>query len=94
VKAPGFVALEQVERTPQQDGADSVDQQEALQRLWRLIQRLTPQDKQVIVLYLEGTDAGSIGEITGLSPAKVATKIHRIKNLLSRRFYQEEHRAG
>ena len=33
----------------------------------------------MILLYLEGTDAASIGEITGLSAGNVATKIHRIK---------------
>jgi RNA polymerase sigma-70 factor (ECF subfamily) len=33
-------------------------------------------------------DAASIGEITGLSPGNVATKIHRIKNILARRFHQ------
>jgi RNA polymerase sigma-70 factor (ECF subfamily) len=58
-----------------------------------LIQRLKPSDKQVILLYLEGMDAASIGEVTGFSPGNVATKIHRIKNLLSRQFQQGERRA-
>jgi RNA polymerase sigma-70 factor (ECF subfamily) len=31
-------------------------------------------------------DAASIGEITGLSPGNVAMRIHRIKNILARRF--------
>jgi RNA polymerase sigma-70 factor, ECF subfamily len=42
----------------------------------------------VIVSYLEGMDAASIGEITGLSPANVAMKVHRIKNILARQFHQ------
>jgi RNA polymerase sigma-70 factor (ECF subfamily) len=42
----------------------------------------------VILSYLEGLDAASIGEITGLAPGNVATKIHRIKNLLSRKFHE------
>lgn len=91
--APAFVGLDEVERSLQQDGVLSLDQQEALDRLWALIQKLKPHDKQVILLYLEGMDAVSIGEITGLSPGNVATKIHRIKNLLSRRFHQGERRA-
>jgi RNA polymerase sigma-70 factor (ECF subfamily) len=36
------------------------------------------------LLYLEGEQAASIGEVTGLSAANVATKIHRIKRLLNR----------
>jgi RNA polymerase sigma-70 factor (ECF subfamily) len=40
----------------------------------------------VILAYLEDMDAAAIGEITGLSPGNVAIKIHRIKNILSRRF--------
>jgi RNA polymerase sigma-70 factor, ECF subfamily len=42
----------------------------------------------VIISYLEDMDAVSIGEITGLSPANVAMKIHRIKNILARRFHE------
>ena len=42
----------------------------------------------VILLYLEGVDAASIGEITGLSARNVSTKIHRIKQVLARRFHE------
>ena len=38
------------------------------------------------LLYLDGLDAKETGDITGLSPGAVATKIHRIKALLARRF--------
>jgi len=47
----------------------------------------------VILSYLEGLDAASIGEITGISPGNVTIKIHRIKNILARRF-QEGGRRG
>ncbi|MEP6715164.1 MAG: sigma-70 family RNA polymerase sigma factor [Terriglobia bacterium] len=57
------------------------------ERLLVLIQQLKPLDRQVIVSYLEDMDAASIGEITGLSPANVAMKIHRIKTVLARRFH-------
>jgi RNA polymerase sigma-70 factor (ECF subfamily) len=66
----------------------AADQHKTLERLSELIQRLKPLDRQVIVSYLEGMDAASIGEITGLSPGNVAMKIHRIKNTLARRFRQ------
>ena len=92
-RAPALVGLDEAEASLQEDGSQSIDQQETLDRLWALIQKLKPQDKQVILLYLEGMDAASIGEITGFSPGNVATKIHRIKNLLSRRFHEGERRA-
>ena len=58
-------------------GAATEDRIE-LNRLTSLIQKLRPIDKQVMLLYLEGLDAASIGEVSGLSPQNVATKIHRI----------------
>jgi RNA polymerase sigma-70 factor (ECF subfamily) len=63
---------------------------QALQCLYRLINLLQPLDRQVILLYLEDLDAESIAAITGLSPGNVATKIHRIKSLLTREFNTAE----
>jgi RNA polymerase sigma-70 factor (ECF subfamily) len=40
----------------------------------------------VMMGYLEELDAESISEITGLSAQNVWSKIHRIKNVLIRRF--------
>jgi RNA polymerase sigma-70 factor, ECF subfamily len=82
-----LVSLEELERFPDNDqGQFAADQRVNLERLSLLIQRLKPLDRQVIVSYLEDMDAASIGEITGLSPGNVAMRIHRIKNILSRRF--------
>ena len=55
---------------------------EAIERLSALFRRLKPLDRQIIVRYLEDTDAASIAEVTGLSAANVAMKIHRIKKVL------------
>jgi len=63
----------------------AADRHTAHEDLLRLIQRLKPVDRQVILSYLEGMDAASIGEITGLTAANVAAKIHRIKQILARR---------
>jgi RNA polymerase sigma-70 factor (ECF subfamily) len=64
----------------------AVSQNQALDRLSRLIQRLKPLDRQIIVSYLEGMPASAISEITGLSPANVAMKVHRIGKILKRWF--------
>lgn len=82
----GLVSLEELENLPGRDS--SADTQLDLDRLSKLIQQLKPLDRQVIVSYLEDMDAASIAEITGLSPANVAVRIHRIKNLLARRFHE------
>jgi RNA polymerase sigma-70 factor (ECF subfamily) len=81
-----LVNLEQLETLPSKDETQSLDQRRNLERLEALIQRLKPLDRQIILLYLEDTDAASIGKIAGLSPANVAMKIHRIKNILARQF--------
>jgi RNA polymerase sigma-70 factor, ECF subfamily len=62
------------------------DRQQRLDQLFAMIRQLKPIDRQVILAYLEDLDAASIAEITGLSARNVATKIHRIKNILSRKF--------
>lgn len=84
----GLVSLDALESEPAEQTAD-VDRQVAFDRLLQMIQRLKPLDRQVISLYLEGEDAASIAEVTGISPGNVAVKVHRIKDLLSRRFNQE-----
>jgi RNA polymerase sigma-70 factor (ECF subfamily) len=68
------------------DTSRTLERTQILERLYELIQRLNPLDRQVILLYLEGMDAASIGEVTGISPGYVATKIHRIKAILADRF--------
>jgi len=83
-----LVGLEELENMPDQQSAPDADRHEALERLAAMIRQLKPLDRQVILSYLEGMDAASIGEITGLSPGNVATKIHRIKAILSRRFQE------
>lgn len=80
---------EELENLPDAtSGQPAADRSQALDRLLNLIQRLKPLDRHVILSYLEGLDAASIGEITGLSSGNVATKIHRIKTVLARQFQQ------
>jgi RNA polymerase sigma-70 factor (ECF subfamily) len=83
-----LVGLEEIEAAPDpNDGPLAAGRREALERLLALIRQLKPLDLQIIFSYLEGLDAASIGEITGLSPGNVATKIHRIKTILTRQFH-------
>ncbi len=70
---PGFV-----------DGEMHANRNYSVSRLLERIYRLNPLDRQIILLYLEGEQAASISEITGLSASNVATKVHRIKRLLTK----------
>lgn len=83
-----LVSLEELDTTPtDHDLVAHSEQRLALDRLLRLIHRLKPLDRQLMLLYLEDMDAASIGEITGISTSYVRTQIHRIKTILSRRFH-------
>jgi RNA polymerase sigma-70 factor (ECF subfamily) len=90
-----LVSIENIEAMPGSDQVElAASQSEALERLSMLIQRLKPLDRQIIVSYLEGMDASSISEITGLSPANIAMKVHRIKNILRRWFNEGRFEEG
>ena len=90
-----LVSLEDIERTRAAgDGAGvDFDRRLAMSQLSQMILELKPLDRQIMISYLEDLDAGTIAEITGLSAANVAMKIHRIKNILARRFREEKHHA-
>ena len=87
-RTEALVGLEELETHPDPQRTEAADRSLALNKLLELIQRLKPLDRDVILSYLEGLDAEEIGEITGLSARNVATKVHRIKNILAR-FYNE-----
>lgn len=84
-----LASLEELEASP--DPADPerhTQQRMALERLLKLVQKLKPLDRELVLLYLEGMDASSIAEITGVSAGNVRIQIHRIKNILARRFHE------
>lgn len=68
------------------DAEAQADRRFSVAILLDLIHRLKPLDRQVILLYLEGEAAGPIADVTGLSAANVATKIHRIKRMLKQKY--------
>lgn len=64
--------------------APDADRQVLVSRLMELLQRLQPLDRELVVLYLEGLNAAEIGEVMGLSAGNVATRLSRVKKVLSR----------
>ena len=87
INSQTLVGLEELEGIPDhREGEISADRRDDLELLLELVQSLKPMDRQIILSYLEGLDAASIAEITGISPGNVATKIHRIKSFLAERY--------
>lgn len=85
--ASRLVDLETLEAAMSRADADArADHRFSVAILLEMIHRLKPVDRQIILLYLEGEAAGPIAELTGLSAANVATKIHRIKRVLKQQY--------
>jgi RNA polymerase sigma-70 factor, ECF subfamily len=87
-KIGSLVSLDDLDTTshPSNTSPDS-EERLALERLYELIHRLRPLDRQLMLLYLEDMDTASIAEITGISPINLRSRIHRIKVLLTQRFH-------
>ena len=86
-RAAPLVGLDAIADAPGPDDPEhAADAALTLERLHALIARLTPTDRSVMLLYLEGLDAAQIGEITGLTANHIGVKVHRLKALLARRF--------
>jgi RNA polymerase sigma-70 factor (ECF subfamily) len=73
------------------DASSAVDGEMRLDLLSKLITRLKPIDRQVVLLYLDDLDATQISEVTGLSTNHVAVKIHRAKRLLMQLYEGSRH---
>jgi RNA polymerase sigma-70 factor (ECF subfamily) len=85
--AARLVGLEAAADLPAADNPEhAAGEAHALAQLRSLIAQLTPDDRAVILLYLEGLDARQIGEITGHTANHIGVKVHRIKTLLARSF--------
>ena len=83
-----LVDLETVEAATAPEGLRQDDRRYSVASLLELIYQLNPLDREVMLLYLEGEAADSIAEVTGISAANVATKIHRIKRVLKEKYVQ------
>jgi RNA polymerase sigma-70 factor (ECF subfamily) len=84
---PPLVSIEDLDLAgPEPDREQVVDDRRAMERILELIHQLRPLDRQVMLLYLEGLDAGATSQVVGLSASNVATKVHRLKKVLAQRF--------
>ena len=64
-------------------GEESDEEYESkLQTLYKRIERLSPLNKSIILLYMEGIKYDEISAITGLSKTNISVRLVRIKNEL------------
>ncbi|MDR2955432.1 MAG: sigma-70 family RNA polymerase sigma factor [Prevotella sp.] len=66
------------------DIPDTVENNEQIQELYRLIGRLGKIERALVLLYLDDKSYKEIAEITDLSVTNVATKLSRIKDKLKK----------
>lgn len=89
-----LVSFEEMERTLESvEPLTDMDRDRALRDVQQLILKLKPLDRQIIISYLEGLDAACIADLTGLTPANIGMKIHRIKKILAHRIRKEQSHA-
>ncbi len=87
-RAP-FVPLDEIDQMPSgQSISYEVEESEAVSRLHTIIRQLGPPERQIITLYLEGLDAASIADVTGLSAGAIATRVSRLKTHLAHVFQE------
>src|SRR5689334_8364064 len=86
-----LVSFEEIEGTlARVEQPKDIDRERAWRDVQQIILKLKPLDRQIIISYLEGMDSASIADITGLTPANIGMKIHRIKKILGRRIREEQ----
>lgn len=85
-----WTSIEKLEiATAEPSPYDLVESDQARSLMLDIINHLDPPDRQIMLLYLEGVVGVEIAEITGVSSDAVATKIHRFKAMLTRRFAKQ-----
>lgn len=72
------------------EASEVIHEDEKLIRLRTCINELSEIDRLIIGLYLEDLSQEKIGEIMGISHANVRVKIHRIKEVLSKKMRTDE----
>ncbi|MCU0864784.1 MAG: sigma-70 family RNA polymerase sigma factor [Planctomycetes bacterium] len=60
----------------------TVEHDDALRQLRAAIDGLSPLDRALVLLHLEGRDHATAAEVLGLSVSNVGTRLHRIKDRL------------
>ena len=81
-----LLSLDDIDSIPERAGGAYVAHDHLdVERLLQLVHLLTPPDRELMLLYLEGLDAPMIADVMDMSAVNVRSKIHRLKRILARR---------
>lgn len=87
LRASQLVDIDSLDDIPdERDRLAQSEDRRTVENVLRVIDRLKPLDRQLMMLYLEGVDGAEIAQIVGLSATNVGVRIHRIKQALRERF--------
>lgn len=85
------VALDEIETEPGHDSDAERENDDGVRVLYRVIGRLDPLNRALLMLYLDEKGQREIAEILGISESNVATKIGRLKQRLRNDFAPTGH---
>ncbi|MDE6497726.1 MAG: sigma-70 family RNA polymerase sigma factor [Muribaculaceae bacterium] len=72
------------------DTAEGIERERRFKMLHDMIADLLPIEKAIVTMWLDDKPYSDIAAVTGLSVANVATRLHRIKEKLSKRANTQE----
>ena len=73
-----------------QECKETTNMEENLVHLWKCINELEEVDRIIIGLYLENLNQTKIAEIVGLNHNNIRVRVHRIKEILSKKMKNHE----
>jgi RNA polymerase sigma-70 factor (ECF subfamily) len=72
------------------DGAEAEERMAQYRMLHNMIAALQPMEKAIVTMWLDDKPYAEIADVTGLSVANVATRLHRIKEKLAKNAEKHE----
>ena len=66
------------------DHESTKEKERQFEEMYRCIQRLSPNNKAIILMELEGMPQKEIAQVMGLKHEAIRTRVHRIKNELTK----------
>jgi len=83
-RTPDFDSFDDVSSEPPAEPPGDADFADRLEQLYSLIRRLSDEERQLTLLYLDGVDRRETAQILGISPAHVSIRLFRIKEKLKK----------
>ena len=83
------IKVNDIETITNLEQAQTIDKERMFQNMYRCINSLSETNKAIILLELEGLPQKEISEVIGIKHEAIRTRIHRIKNHLTKCVHHE-----